>query len=198
MSMVKPINLLPLSYRDEARKKMVLPFIVLFGLLGLFCAGSMYLVVQDEVNSLSESRGEIKSSDSPNSAKVTVNYQDTINSINALNTVSKKEVDWNKVFASVGSLTPKDITLSNVTVSGITTSAGSISIKVTGDAPSNASFAAYIDSLNSASSGVSGLKIDSYAYNAANGRVAFGTTLQLSTQGLLYQSQKTNTSGGVK
>lgn len=87
----------------------------------------------------------------------------------ALNQLAAREVAWLSVLTTVGNLVPKDITLSTYTV---TTNPTDVNIRLVGDAPSNLSFATFVESLRQ-NKLVSKVVVDGFSFSPTKGTVSF-------------------------
>ena len=189
---MKQINLLPVRIRRQEQKRKLFLF-ALFGLgMGLGLVALVYIPVKLNVRSSEQRIEQIKATQverekqlaaTQNSAKLD---PDTLARITQLNTFSKSEIDWNKGFALVGSILPQEISLSGYTYGN---AAGTVSLKINGTAPSNLSFAVFMQSL-ATSTAITKPKVDGYTFDPKGGKVTFSLTMGVPIANLYYSSPK--------
>ena len=102
---------------------------------------------------------------------------------NALNSLAKQEIDWSKVFTLVSSTIPKDVILTDYSLG---TAANVLTIKMGGTAPSNVSFASFVETLQ-ANTHLSKVVVDGFTYAPDKGTVTFSITLTVSITPLMFQ-----------
>lgn len=184
----KEINLLPEKYRlrQASRRLVPLSLLVILG-AGVVTAAFWALIHWgtadlDEQIAIATARQETKQTTTP-SSPASVNLTDAKARVTLLNTLSKSEIDWNRATETAGKLIPQDIRLT--TYSYTVGASGLVSLRLAGTAPSNVSFAVFMQSLNSKAD-LSAVKVDSYLYNPINGSVSFTITVQMQSTGLFF------------
>lgn len=89
--------------------------------------------------------------------------------ITALNQLAKREVVWAEAFNVVEDLLPKDISLTSYT---ITTNSAEVTYTLVGEAPSNVSFATFIESLRT-NEKVGKVLVEGFVFSPTKLNVAF-------------------------
>ena len=188
---MKQINLLSRSVQKQERLKKLATSSCIALVLALgFCAG-LRTVVDDDKKILSEGIERKKAFDSALvNAQVanaeTIEDGDLRQRITQINTLAANEIDWNKALDLVGSSVPKDIRLTSYSYAAAN---GIATLKMTGEAPTNLSFAVFVESLRGSKSFTS-VKVDSFVYNVAKGSVNFALSVTMSYVPLLYGGSK--------
>jgi hypothetical protein len=178
---MKQINLVPLAVRQKAVNRQTLPYLVLAALIGLAAAGAAWGGFSLQVRSLKATKDSLTQQEAQraqaaakDSASLQVNA-DLLSRVNTLNTLAKADVDWNKAFQYVTTIIPKDVTLQSYSVA---TAQGVITLKITGEAPSNVSYATFAEFLKqSKGTIISDFKVDGYTYAPSTGRVTFSVQI---------------------
>jgi Tfp pilus assembly protein PilN len=178
---MKQINLVPLSVRQKAASRRALPGVVLAGLLGLVLPALAWFGLSIQRGALEGERDRViieeqgrQAAAAKDAASLAVDG-DLKSRVEQINTLAGTDLDWAKAFTYVGSLVPKDITVTNYSL-GIVQ--GKTTLKLTGIAPSNVSYATFAQFLKeSTGKQVSSFKVDGYAYSPTNGRVTFTITI---------------------
>jgi hypothetical protein len=111
---------------------------------------------------------------------------DLIARTKALNDLAKQEVDWSKAFILVSSAVPQDVLLTTYT---LTNTANTFTIKMVGTAPSNLSFASFVESLQG-NERFTKVVVDGFTYSPEKGNVTFSVTLTAKTSQILFQVPK--------
>jgi Tfp pilus assembly protein PilN len=89
--------------------------------------------------------------------------------VQALNALAAREVSWMLALDSTGDLVPKDIVLSTY---NITTNPTSVVYRMVGDAPSNVSFATFVESLRQ-NKQVTKVVVEGFVFSPTKGTVSF-------------------------
>ncbi len=110
--------------------------------------------------------------------------------VTLLNQWASQELDWNKAIQGVAEVVNKDITLSQLSLVP-SEKPGLIQVSTAGNAPSNVSFAEYLEALKG-NKQLTNLSIDSYSYDISKGSVSF--TIGFTIDQKLYRFQQ----GGAK
>jgi Tfp pilus assembly protein PilN len=180
---MKQINLVPPAVRQKAENKQTIPLLVIAGLVGVGAAGAAWLAFNLQFKSLQATKTEMVQQEvdrqkaiSKDSADFQVDA-DLTSRVTTLNTLAKGDVDWNKAFGYVAALLPKDITLNSYSIA---TSSTAITLRITGQAPSNQSYATFAKFLEqSVGTTVVSSKVDGYAYEPLTGKVTFSVTVSI-------------------
>jgi Tfp pilus assembly protein PilN len=184
------INLLPLSYRQkQERARLVAPSVLVI-LLAFAAVGATWYIASFEAKTVAAKAQDLQ--DAANAPKTTstsqttstVNIADGTSRITQLNSMAKGEIDWNAALDMAGRLIPKDVRLTTYTYGAGTTGA---SLRLGGVAPSNVSFAVFIQSLQS-NTKLTSVKVDSYSYSSTDGSVTFTVSIQFPTTLIVYPS----------
>lgn len=186
---MKQINLLPTEIRERAAKHQVVPVLVIAGLVSVASAGLVWVILRQEVAAAKQEiivrHDEQQKQLVAETKRITALSVsgDLQNRIAQLNALAKSDVDWARAFSYVGQLTPKDIYLTNFTFG---TANGALGVKLGGEAPSNLSFAQYMESLRT-STAVQNPKVEGFTYNPSKGgTVTFTVSWQVPTAQVGY------------
>lgn len=187
---MKQLNLLSRDYLSQAQKKRQLPALLLACVVGSMACAGVYFAVKAETAII---QGRSQASDAgvgsgavANPTKALAN-QDLGRRINAINNLNKAEVNWSKAFAAIGAIVPKDIVFSGYSLAGGSAATGVV-FKGSGEAPSNVSFATFVESIKGNST-LKDVTIDSYSYNSSSGKVTFSVSVTMAFQSLSYSSK---------
>lgn len=112
---------------------------------------------------------------SATSGHAVVSAADAALRITLLNGLGSAAVQWDKVFALLNAITPSDTYL---TTSSFSSVGGNLAFKVSGESPSNHSFATFFESLLQDRT-ITQTKVDGYSFDAKSGRVAFSAEWQV-------------------
>jgi len=177
---MRQINLLPSELGAREVKQRTIPFVVIAVAAGIAAVVFPWLALKQVNSSISNQVAKrqlqvglvvVPQNVAANEAQ-TAALADTTNRISILNTLAKSEIDWQRVFDLVQASIPKDVVLTSyhVAVAGTTTT-----LDISGTAPSNLSFASFIDSLK-VDTHYTVFVVDGFSYNATDGSVVFSIT----------------------
>lgn len=178
---MKQINLVPLSIRQKAVSRKAVPYIVFAGLLGLGAAGAAWAgftlqnrILTSQRDALIQQEIELQAAANKELATLKIDT-DLTTRVAQLNTLASTDVNWRRAFNYLALLLPKEIVLTTFTYA---TGNNTITLKLTGDAPSNLSYATFAEYLKSeAGKSVTSYKVDGYNYDSKTGHVIFSMTL---------------------
>lgn len=171
---MKPINLLPLQVRNQHKVRKLAVSAVFGAMVGLLCVGMLYTTVKVEAGSVQAKVQEIQNAQAAQANKVAqaaaaANASSDSIRIQQLNLLAQTEINWDRALTKAGTIIPKDIKLSSF---DYTVATGTVTLRLTGIAPSNVSFAVFMEFLK-ANTTFTGIKVEGYTYNPANGSVTF-------------------------
>ena len=192
---MKQINLLPNAIRQKAANQKLVPYLVISVVLAGVVIGGSYYGLKIGGNGWDQ---DIATATARNTARhqqllkeqqanqLSPDLQQRIAEINAF---SKSELNWNQALAAMGEVVNKDIALTNlVATPGVT----DFSVTISGEAPSNVSFANFVAALQT-NKNLSSAKVDSYSYTPTTGKVTFSITYKMPEASLLYVASSTAT-----
>jgi|GEM_PF-4427032 len=180
---MRQINLLPDELQAREVKQRTIPFIVVAIIAGIGAVVVPWLAlrqVNDALNTQVTSRqsqvGLVVSAQSIAAAQQqNTDLLDVTKRIQVLNILAKQQIDWASVFSVVEGSIPKDVVLTNFHVAD---TASTVTLDMAGSAPSNLSFASFIDSLK-LNTHFSVLLVNGFTYDATNGSVTFSLTASI-------------------
>jgi hypothetical protein len=182
------INLLPQEFRNrEASQKATAAYVtaLIIGAViaggGWWGMGQYYQIQESELTNLQASQSQVSAS---TTVTPTLSQVDSAQRITALNTLAKQEVNWSKVFSLVSSITAKDVTISTGSLGN---SSSGVVWRCTGSAPSAMAFAGYVQAMN-ASTDITSVKVEAFAYSVVTGRVDFTISAIIPTSSVIYSS----------
>lgn len=189
---MKQVNLIPVAVRQKALARRAVPYIILAAIIGTGAAGAAWLgfslqvrLLQNTKDNLAQQEADREAADAKNAQDFQVNA-DLLSRVNTLNTLAKSDINWNKVFAYVAALIPKDITLGNYSLA----TAGGPLLKITGKAPSNVSYATFAQYLNDKKGTLlTDFTVDGYTYEPATGQVTFSVTVKVPLSAISFPAQ---------
>lgn len=188
---MKQINLVPAAVRQKAATRQAVPYLFLAVLFGLGAAGAAWVGFRVQVQALQSEQERLVQAEADRQSLLAKELADLKigpdlrNRVDALNTLSKTDLDWGKVFPYVAGLLPKDITVSTLSIA---TAQGVPTVKLTAEAPSNVSYATFAEFLKEKKgTAITAFTVDGYTYSATDGRVLFTMTLQLPVTELTYK-----------
>ncbi|CAN5163128.1 hypothetical protein BH11PAT4_BH11PAT4_4960 [soil metagenome] len=174
---MKQINLLPPEIASQRSRQRTIPALVLavgaavaavllpwWMLQGVETSLDEQLVKQQQVLGISQ-EATAPTDDSFETKSLT----DIGTKVQTLNQLAAREVSWTTALDSIGDLVPKDITLSSYTV---TTNTTSVVYRMIGDAPSNVSFATFVESLRQ-NKQVTKVVVEGFVFSPTKGTVSF-------------------------
>lgn len=180
---MKQINLLPtkLKVKEEKRRLSVLLALALACGLALPVGIWQYSRTEtDWIRSILQENRSTKNSQNFESGSSTgISGADTTERINQINSYSKTEVDWKKVFAKVGALVSQDVYLNSLTYA-LMPAQNSLTFKMGGSVSSNVNFATFVESLKQ-SPDLQEYRVESYSYDPKSGVVSFSLSGKIST-----------------
>ena len=188
---MKQINLLPLSIRRASAQRKLIPAAVIGVVFGVVLVGGSWFTLQQQNTSLTaqvalatalkqQRADQLEKERNANKIDETLKQR-----VDQLNTLSKNEIHWTQVFIQIGSLINKDVKISTLSTSQA--DLATMSIKYGGEAPSNVSFASFIQALQGNAS-IKEMKIDTYAYTPSTGKVTFAISYKIPVTAVLYQA----------
>jgi hypothetical protein len=180
---MKQINLIPATVRArEGREKLIFGLtvstVIAIGLVLL-----AHITIQSQLEAADLQINQIKTGQSRSASKVVVAGADLTARTAKINAIAPTELNWNKAFAFVGAVLPADIVLSNYSYA---TANGLITLKLSGMAPSNVSFASFAQTLAADKKRLASSKVDSYVFDPVKGTVTFTVTLVVSPAQLTF------------
>ena len=187
---MKQINLLPPSVRQQAATRRALPFFAVALLAGLASVAVIWMSLRTETT-LTQNRVDAFTAFQQKQAAADAKKQeearkavdpDLIARVQQLNGLSASEADWSALFGLAGRLVPQDIRLASLSLAP---SQGSVSLTMGGQAPSNLSFAVFLESLQ-ANKLLTSVNVSSYAFTPANGTVQFSLVIALPSSQVSY------------
>lgn len=184
--MYKTINLLSPAIQEKQHNKQTIFSIVLAGLLGVACFGSLWFALKIQNADLDDSLGGVTMAvvSGESVALTSVSSQDALARVGIINAQAKKEIDWEKAFGTVNSLVDKEMVLSNYSLVG---SVSGLSLKMAGFVPSNVDFANYVEFLK-LSKNFTGVA-DGYSFDPTTGKVTFTVSGDIPLSQLVYEAK---------
>ncbi len=174
---MKQINLLPPELASQRSRQRAVPALVLAVLMasgtillpwwmlrGVEASLDEQIVHQQEVLGISTGTGKVV-----DESFEVLSVGEIGGKVAALNQLAARELSWLDVLTSVGNLVPKDITLSTYSVS---TNPTDVNIRLVGEAPSNLSFATFVESLRQNKT-VSKVVVEGFQFSPTKGTVSF-------------------------
>ena len=186
---MRQINLLPVRIREQRGRRQAGLLLLAALFLGGLAVGALWMFWHAE-GALVGQRLE--------SAKKAVQEQQTLlakrqsslapdrdlaGRIQQLNTLSQSEVNWAAAFKQADLLVAKDVKLTSLVLAAGT---GDMTVKINGEAPSNLSFASFVETLK-ANHELKGISIDGYSYSPSTGTVTFALTVQVPATLITYK-----------
>ena len=187
---MKQINLLPPSVRQQAATRRALPFFAVAVVAGLASVAVIWVSLRTETT-LTQSRIDAFTAFQKKQAATDAKKQeearkavdpDLIARVQQLNTLSATETDWSALFGASGRLIPQDIRLASMSLAP---DQGTVKISLGGQAPSNLSFAVFLESLR-ANKALAGVGVSSYAFTPSSGVVQFSLGVTLPASQVAY------------
>lgn len=184
---MKQVNLLPASLRKRQQGRVMGVAGGTGLLLGAVCVALIIVPLKVLVNS-SNQQIEALAADAAASAanKKPEISADAVQRITQLNALAASEVDWSKAFDLAGSIVPQDITLGNLNYAPAATS-GTMTLSITGTAPSNVSFAVFMESLKS-NQKITSVAVSGYSFDPATGTVTFSLAATVPLSSIDYSA----------
>ncbi len=181
---MKQINLVPPAVRQKAATRQAVPYLVVAALVGIMASGTAWGGFTYQLNALKQNKDQLvaqqQAQDATN-AKLEATTRvdaDLTNRVSQINALAKNDVDWNKAFAYVAALIPQDVNLSNYSLG--TGQASTVLLKITGNAPTNVSYATFAQYLTQSTGKViTSFKVEGYSYEPATGKVTFSMTISV-------------------
>lgn len=185
---MKQINLLPLNVRERSAKQQIVPFLVISVVVAVAAAGIVWFALRESIASTKQTIADQQLEQQQTAAANAKTLQasavstDLQSRIDKLNTLSKTDVDWSKTFTYVGALTPQDIYLNGFSIG---TTDNKMTLQTTGIAPSNLSFAQFMESLRT-SKRVQKPSVTAFTYDPVKGTVTFSVSWVIPTDEISY------------
>jgi Tfp pilus assembly protein PilN len=185
---MKQINLLPIEVRQRAVNQQIVPYLIGSVVIASAAAGLVWFVLHQSIASTKQNIADLQNEQQLEAAAVAKAQQagaasgDLQNRITLLNGLAKKDIDWQKTFTYIGNLTPKDIFLSGYSIG---TATAGITFQATGVAPSNLSFANFMESLRE-SKFVVKPTVSGFTYDPLKQTVTFTVSWQVPAAQIAY------------
>lgn len=180
---MKQVNLLPYALQQKKVIQKVVVALAISFVLGAGVVGGSYA----SLSLFSKSLGGTAAVEEPVAPVATPTKADegayTVR-VTELNKLSASEVDWQKAFDLTAGLAGKDLPLSAYAVE---VSGAGVNLKTVGEAPSNVTFASYLEALRG-DSRVSSVKVDNYVYMPEKGTVTFSLSISVKPEQVRYSS----------
>jgi Tfp pilus assembly protein PilN len=189
---MKQINFLPAELRSKQIQHRTIPFLVLAVVAGAVTVLLPWFMLRQVEKSLTTQVGKqeiflgLQPSNQQQAQGAITQRQitDLSGRIKVLDALASQEISWEKVFSVVQDSVPQDVTLTTYNISqGVT----DINLKMGGTAPTNLSFASFVESLKG-NSHFTKLVVDGFTYNAAKGTVAFSLTATIKPDAVRFQT----------
>lgn len=185
---MKQINLLPKTIQQKANRQRVWIWLLVIFLFGTANTISIWawmegkvITFEHELTSWQNKEEAQRKQQLKLALKADADFQERVKLLNGF---SQKETSWSKVFKLAGAITPQDIRLLSL-ASAVSVTDGNLSLKLSGEAPSNVSFAVFHQSLKN-NVKISSLKVDNYSYDTGTGRVKFVLTVKFPSSEVAY------------
>lgn len=185
---MKQINLLPLNVRERSAKQQIVPFLIISVVVAVAASGIVWFALRESIASTKQTIADQQLEQQQTAAANAKTLQasavsaDLQSRVDKVNTLSKTDVDWNRTFNYIGELTPKDIYLGGFSIG---TTQSQMTLQTTGVAPSNLSFAQFMESLRT-SKRVEKPAVVSYSYEPVKGTVTFTVSWNIPADQIAY------------
>jgi len=185
---MKQLNLLPNELWERMYRRRFISTAIAVVVLALIGVGGLYMTVKAQVAAAEEQAAERTALEQAAAQKASQDQQqyainpDLTNRVKQINTLSTTDINWQRFFSYVGNLLPKDIVLTSYSY-GVVTNVPTL--KMTGTAPSNVSFANFVETLGHAQN-VTNAHVDGYTYNPTKGSVTFSISVQVPITAINY------------
>lgn len=187
---MKQINLLPPELANQARRQRVIPAVVLAVLVavaGILVPWYIFGTINEIAAASVDAQEKLLTSSPQDTAKQDAIGKDlavVANKTTLLNNLAKRETDWDKAFEQLSKLVPREIVLTsyNVGVSTVDTT-----IRLNGVAPTNLSFANFVESLKS-NTELKSVAVDAFNFSPTKGDVTFTIIVILPIEKVRYQA----------
>lgn len=190
---MEQINLLPESVRQRVARQRLVPYAVLAVLIGVAVVGAGWFALKANVSSL-DSQVAKREQDMADSATAALSKDAQLQATKQaasslttrsqiLNQLSIQETNWSQAFVFLGSVIPKDVTVT--AASYVVTDTG-LSITMSGKAPSSISFATFVESLR-LNKQLTKQNVDSFSLDTKDGSVTYSITLDVKPEVVRYQ-----------
>ncbi len=186
---MKLINLLPPDIREQEVKHKTLPFLVVAVVAAVASVLLPWLTLRQVAADL-QTQVTTKEAGLFQPVAVTAasdgekETADLILRTKTLNALAAQEISWEKVFVLVQSTVPQDIVLKNYNVAVASTS---VTVKMGGTAPSNLSFANFVETLK-ARTDFTQIVVDGFTFNPKEGTVTFSVTVTVKPELVTFQA----------
>jgi Tfp pilus assembly protein PilN len=190
---MKQINLVPVSVRKKAANQQLAPYLLFAGIVGLAAGGAAWAgftaqrsLLEAEHTKLVQQEDERQRSWAAELESLEFGADIEVR-VAQLNAMAAQELDWQKVFTYVNKILPKDLILSSYSVASAPTGT---TLKITGEAPSNVSYATFAEYLKSeVGKQVQSFVVDGYSFDPRSGRVTFGVTIHIPAPEIRFTPQ---------
>ena len=187
---MKQINLVPITVRQRSVARRTVPYLALALILGLATAGLAWAALGIQVSSLQHEQDALILDEQARQQKQTAELAslqvdvDLKTRVQQLNILAGKDINWHRAFSYVAGVTPKDIVMSSYSLA---TSSNGTTLKLVGSAPSNVSYATFVEYLKqSVGTVVTSYKVDGYTYDPKSGSVTFAISITVPTSKLSF------------
>jgi len=179
---MKQINFVPATVVVKATQQRLIGAVVTAVVLAIVAAGGIWFGVNSERSHLTDQIAAVQTGAIESTATAAPVYSDTVSRITQLNTLSGSDIKWDAGFTLISTLLPKEITLGSFAFTSTTSGVG---LKMVGTAPSNVSFASFVESIKQNAT-LTATKVESYAYNPTTGVVTFTVSCLIPRNKLAY------------
>lgn len=188
------LNLLPRRVRQTRALRKVVKLGSALGFMVVLVVGGLWYLaraaVTDAQNTVQQNQQKFATKSDQQSKATSgttaADDSDTAKRVDALNTLSKTEINWDKALALPGTLAGSDIHLKTYSYAIATTG---ITLSVAGQATSTVSFASFVQALE-LDPAIKSLAVGSYTYQPASGAVGFTLSLMINPQAIQYSAPK--------
>ena len=175
---MKQINFLPISYQENKAKRKAVPYLVTAVILAGALLSGIWFFWHTELGSLNAqladeqllTQNKIISLQTNGS---TLLDKQSVTRLALLNQATKTEVDWSLVFANMAKVVPQDERITSVSYA--LSGSGDVAVTLNGKAPSNLSFAIFVQSLQD-NTRLINPTVTSYVFNPGDASVSFAIT----------------------
>ncbi|MBU6389396.1 PilN domain-containing protein [Patescibacteria group bacterium] len=187
---MKQINLLPATIRQHQYTRKMVTLFTAAGLLSFLAVFGIWFSLQGEAQSMASRVTAIQAMQQQEAAQASrasaagAPSPDLLARVKQLNTLSASEIDWNVALDQVAALIPKDVQLTSYSLAG----ASALTVTMSGQAPSNLSFANFTQSLSD-NAALAQTKVTTYTYTPDKGNVTFTLQTVLPFSKISYPTQ---------
>ncbi len=166
---MKQINFIPDSVLTHESQQRIITGVVSAVVVAIGMVAGLLVVGNQEVSALTNQVTATETKAVTQVVSTPVTDSDTVARVSQLNTLSTTDIQWLTAFNLVSTLTPQEVKLTSYSYA--TTTSG-VTLKLAGTAPSNVSFAAFVESIQQNST-LTTPKVDAYSYLPTTGVVTF-------------------------